>query len=136
MSNNEGKGLQKIPTYSWQAIRSPLEKDYGVFSDALKDITPRMNAASFQRILPLDSNHHLKNRKYNHHHFSFLLLFSFCECCEFVDNVNTGRGELWILKGFEAYRAIQSSASFSEKVSNRNLGWRPIIKVLIILRKR
>ena len=54
--------------------------------------------------------------------------------CEIVDNVNTDWGEFDDDEGFKAYFVIQSSVSFSKQASDRNLGSRPTIKVLIVLR--
>jgi transposase len=51
-----------------------------------------------------------------------------------VDNVNTGWGELVKQTRLRAYTGIQSPASFSEQASNRNSGFGPIIKVLIVFR--
>ena len=80
---------------------------------------------------PLDLNHYYIWWHRYSSGFSFLLLFSFCEI---VDNVNTDWGEFDDDKGFKAYFVIQSSVSFSKQASDRNLGLRPIIKVLIVLR--
>lgn len=44
--------------------------------------------------------------------------------------VNTDRGDLGAFPGLQAYEAIQSSVSFLNKVSNRNLGSWPVIKEL------
>ena len=54
--------------------------------------------------------------------------------CEIVDNVNTDWGELSEGKGFEGPFCDSILSQFSEQASNRNLGSRPIIKVLIVFR--
>jgi hypothetical protein len=63
-----------------------------------------------------------------------IFLFWFFFLCEFVDNVNTDRGELDEGKGVETYFVIQSPASFLNKHQIEIKALRPIIKVLIVFR--